>query len=100
MLVSRNLDHRKNFSRTKALADALSLATPASDTLPNHGPYLLRFYAVESGLKYLLNQNAKVPFSYEVDDLGFAPDTSVPGFPQKIEKYSHDLPRMLARLNV
>jgi len=40
-----------------------------------------------------------VPFSYEVDELKIAPDSTA-GFPARIEKYSHNLPRMLSRLKV
>lgn len=99
MLVSQRDDHKRNFSRTRDLADALT--TVADPTLPlsTFGPSLLRFYAVESGLKYLLNRVERVPFTYEVDEQNVAPDTAV-GFPTKVENYSHDLPRMLSRLKV
>ncbi|HIE0910650.1 TPA: hypothetical protein ACXJOV_001641 [Serratia marcescens] len=99
MLISQRDDHKQNFTRTRDLADSLAAVTGTSAPLSAFGPSLLRFYAVESGLKYLLNRVEKVPFSYEVDELNFPPDSAV-GFPAKIERYSHDLPRMLSRLKV
>ncbi|ROJ32288.1 hypothetical protein BFD15_09130 [Morganella morganii] len=99
MLISQRGDHKQNFTRTRNLADSLATVTDTTVPLSTFGPSLLRFYAVESGLKYLLNRIEKVPFSYEVDELNIAPD-STNGFPTKIEKYSHNLPRMLRRLKV
>ena len=99
MLISQRDDHKQNFSRTRDLADALAAVTDTTVSLSAFGPSLLRFYAVESGLKYLLNRVEKVPFSYEVDELNIAPDSTA-GFPTKIERYSHNLPRMLSRLKV
>lgn len=99
MLISQRDDHKRNFSRTRNLADALAAATGTTVPLSTFGPSLLRFYAVESGLKYLLSRVEKVPFSYEVDELNIAPDSTA-GFPARIEKYSHNLPRMLSRLKV
>jgi hypothetical protein len=100
MLISQRDDHKQNFTRTRDLADSLAaVVTDATAPLSAFGPSLLRFYAVESGLKYLLNRVEKVPFSYEVDDLNLPPDSTA-GFPGKIEKYSHNLPRMLSRLKV
>lgn len=99
MLVSQRDDHKRNFSRTRDLAEALTAATDPTLPLSTFGPSLLRFYAVESGLKYLLNRTERVPFTYEVDEQNIAPDAAI-GFPGKIEKYSHDLPRMLSRLKV
>ena len=101
MLVSREVEHRQNFFRTKLLADVLSgglaSALPPHD-LPGHGSALLRFYAVESGLKYLLQKLEKIPFSYQVKEEGWAPDapTNLP----HIEKYSHNLQKMVSRLKV
>lgn len=99
MLISQRDDHKRNFSRTRNLADALAAATGTTVPLSTFGPSLLRFYAVESGLKYLLSRVEKVPFSYEIDELNFAPDSAA-GFPARIEKYSHNLPKMLSRLKV
>lgn len=99
MLISQRDDHKQNFTRTRNLADSLAAVTEATAPLSAFGPSLLRFYAVESGLKYLLNRVEKVPFSYEIADLNVAPDSTA-GFPAKIEKYSHNLPRMLSRLKV
>lgn len=99
MLVSQREDHKQNFIRTSALADALSGVVDPTHQLASHGPSLLRFYAAESGLKYLLNRAEKVPFSYEVDDLNYPPDSEA-SFPGKVEGYSHDLGRMLRRLKV
>ena len=100
MLVSRDTEHKQNYFRTKALADLLSGAigsSPVVTLLPGHGPSLLRFYAIESGLKYLLQKIEKVPFSYQVKE-GWAPDPYKDA--SHIEKYSHDLTRMLSRLKV
>lgn len=99
MLVSQREDHKQNFIRTAALADALSGAVDPTRELASHGPSLLRFYAAESGLKYLLNRAERVPFTYEVDDLNY-PIDSAPAFPGRVEGYSHDLGRMLRRLKV
>ncbi|HBO0245211.1 hypothetical protein [Pseudomonas aeruginosa] len=99
MLISQRDDHKRNFFRTRNLADALATTTKVSIPLSTFGPSLLRFYAVESGLKYLLNRIEKVPFSYEVKELNIVPDSTA-GFPAKIENYSHNLPRMLSRLKV
>lgn len=99
MLVSLRDDHRRNFYRTRDLAIILDSAIDTNQPLHTFGPSLLRFYAAESGLKFLLNRVEKVPFSYEVSDLNLPMDTA-PSYPGKIEGYSHDLPRMLARLKV
>lgn len=99
MLISQRDDHKRNFSRTRDLAVALAAATDPALPLSTFGPSLLRFYAVESGLKYLLNRVERVPFTYEVGEQNVAPDTTA-GFPPMIERYSHDLPRMLSRLKV
>ncbi|WP_152598852.1 hypothetical protein [Janthinobacterium sp. RA13] len=99
MLVSQRDDHKRNFSRTRDLAIALAAALPPASSFPEFGPSLLRFYAVESGLKFLLNRVEKVPFTYEVSEHGAILDAT-PGFPAKVESYSHDLVRMLSRLKV
>ncbi|WP_157656461.1 hypothetical protein [Burkholderia ubonensis] len=99
MLVSQREDHKRNFHRTRDLANTLAGAADAVWPLPSFGPSLLRFYAAESGLKYLLNRKMMVPFSYQVDEEGAQPDNEA-GFPQRVEKYSHNLPRMLSRLKV
>lgn len=99
MLVSQRNDHKRNFSRTRDLADAMATSADPALPLSTFGPSLLRFYAVESGLKYLLNRVERVPFTYEVDEQNVAPDTTA-GFPAKVENYSHNLPRMLSRLKV
>lgn len=98
MLVSQRDDHKRNFSRTSDLADALSTVIPVNGNLSNHGPSLLRFYAAESGLKYLLNRYERVPFSYEILDNG-VPADATPKYP-KVESYSHDLGQMLRKLKV
>ncbi|WP_162939264.1 hypothetical protein [Pseudomonas sp. TMW 2.1634] len=102
MLVCQRDDHKQNFLRTAALADLLSAAVDSSHQLPSHGPSLLRFYAAESGLKYLLNRAERVPFSYEVRDQSVALDNAPlsPKNPGKVEGYSHDLGLMLRRLKV
>ena len=99
MLVCQRDDHKRNFSRTRDLADALVTVADPTIPLSTFGASLLRFYAVESGLKYLLNRLEKVPFTYEVEENAAAPDTAQ-GFPVKVERYLHDLPRMLCRLKV
>lgn len=99
MLVSQRDDHRRNFSRTRDLASMLASAIDVTQPLQRFGPSLLRFYAAESGLKFLLNRVEKVPFSFEVSDQNVPVDAAT-GFPRKVEGYSHDLPRMLARLKV
>jgi hypothetical protein len=96
MLVSQRDDHRKNFFRTRDLAKTLEHAIDATQPLHSFGPSLLRFYAAESGLKFLLNRVEKVPFDYEVKDQSLPLDTEA-GFPGKVEGYSHDLPRMLTK---
>lgn len=99
MLVSQRDDHRRNFYRTRDIANTLEHAINANQPLDRFGPSLLRFYAAESGLKYLLNRVKQVPFEYEVKDQNLPLDTEA-GFPGRVEGYSHDLPRMLARLKV
>jgi hypothetical protein len=99
MLVSQRDDHKRNFLRTLELANLLQAAEVVGQPMSRHGASLLRFYAVESGLKYLLNLKEQVPFSYEFED-GVAPLDVTAGYPGRIEGYSHDLPRMLRRLNV
>ena len=99
MLVSQRDDHRNNFFRTRELAKTLEQAIDATQPLHSFGPSLLRFYAAESGLKFLLNRVENVPFEYEVKDQSLPLDTQV-GFPGRVEGYSHDLPRMLAKLKV
>jgi hypothetical protein len=102
MLICQRQDHKQNFVRTSALADLLSSTIDPSIDLAGHGPSLLRFYAAESGLKYLLNRVERVPFTYEVKDQNIALDASplTPKNPGKVEGYSHDLPLMLRRLKV
>ncbi|MBB5421739.1 hypothetical protein [Paraburkholderia atlantica] len=99
MLVSQRDDHKRNFQRTRDIAAALATYVDPNWPLPMFGPSLLRFYAAESGLKYLLNRKMMVPFSYQIDDEGADPDNTA-GYPTLVERYSHNLPRMLARLNV
>lgn len=98
MLVSQRDDHKRNFSRTLDLANILQGGEIFTQPMHRHGASLLRFYAVESGLKYLLSLKKQVPFSYEVE-AGVRLDATN-NFPGRIEGYSHDLPRMLRRLNV
>lgn len=102
MLVSQRDDHKRNFLRTRDLAITLETAISTNNTtspLHNFGPSLLRFYAAESGLKYLLNRKENIPFDYEVQDTNAPPDT-VTSYPGKVEGYSHALNRMLCRLRV
>lgn len=99
MLISQRDDHRHNFVRTRDLSIVLAAAIDKSQSMSSFGPSLLRFYAAESGLKFLLNRTEKVPFSHEVSDQNL-PIDSVGSFPGRIEGYSHDLPRMLSRLKV
>jgi len=99
MLVSQRDDHKRNFSRTLDLANLLQAGEVAGQQLKTHGACLLRFYAIESGLKYLLNLKEQVPFSYEVEFENASLDSEA-GYPGRVEGYSHDLPRMLRRLKV
>lgn len=59
---------------------------------------MIRFYAAEVGLKYLLSREESVPFEYEVA-AGLAPADTSPN-PAFIERYSHKLDKMLQRLKV
>ncbi|WP_150701930.1 hypothetical protein [Pseudomonas fluorescens] len=99
MLISQRDDHRHNFFRTRDLSNVLASVIDQGQLMSGFGPSLLRFYAAESGLKFLLNRTEKVPFEYEVADQNLPLD-SVASFPGRIEGYSHDLPRMLSRLKV
>lgn len=99
MLVSEDGDHKSNFNRTKNLASDLYSVPTTEVRYKNYGPCLLNFYAAESGLKYLLNRKERVPFEYQVKN-GAAVADSANSFPAHIERYLHDLPRMLTRLKV
>ncbi|MDR5818782.1 hypothetical protein QCE62_34720 [Caballeronia sp. LZ033] len=100
MLVSQREDHKHNFGRTRELADLLEPLVDPAKPHPSFGPSLLRFYAAESGLKYLLSKNLMIPFEYEIRDQTMPADTSDPSFPRKVEGYSHKLDQMLKRLKV
>jgi hypothetical protein len=95
MLISLPPEHRRNFRRLREAARLLQPTTGSetSDARRSHGYCLLRFYALESGLKYLLNDREKVPHKHEI--AGNASDE-----PESVEGFGHDLLKMARRLKV
>lgn len=82
-------EHRKNFRALLANASAVSHAH-SGGTVPNTNvANLLRFYAAEVGLKFLLNYVNKVPFKHE----------HVVG-QQSVEGYGHHILKMVADLKI
>ena len=89
MLVVLAEEHRRNFRKLLAGAEALSGAHAQGSLSDKGQENLLRFYAVEVGLKYLLNVVERVPFRHEAA----AGSTYV-------EKYSHKIAQMVVDLRV
>lgn len=58
-------EHRDNFWTMTRNVEVLSAAAPGA-AAPKNGANLLRFYAAEVGLKYLLNHREKIPFLHEI----------------------------------
>lgn len=90
MLVVLLEEHRKNFRHLLAGASALAAAHSTGTLTMRNQEYLLRFYSVEVGLKFLLNSVQKIPFRHEV---ATKKDTH-------IEKYSHRIQDMVADLKI
>ena len=82
-------EHRQNFRKLLLSAAAIADAH-AGGRVPNHSSAnLLRFYAAEVGLKYLLNTVKRVPFMHELGTKGVS-----------VESYSHRLPEMVEELKI
>jgi hypothetical protein len=84
MLIVLAEEHQANFQRLIGGANALAAAQNAGAVANRSQEHLLRFYAVEVGLKYLLNSVEKVPFKHEAA-----------GHSAYVEKYSHKLDEMV-----
>lgn len=90
MLIVLVEEHRKNFRRLVEGASALEAAHVAGTLSIRSQENLLRFYAAEVGLKFLLNSVQKVPFKHEISN------KSDP----HVEKYSHKLQDMVSDLKI
>lgn len=95
MLISLPPEHKKNFRRLQQAATTLEPAEGAgtADARRTHGYSLMRFYAVESGLKYLLHDLEKIPHRHQIDGAKL-------GDSESVEDFGHDLQRMAKRLRV
>ncbi|MGP1118786.1 MULTISPECIES: hypothetical protein [Serratia] len=83
-------EHRINFRTIKNSRDVLENASKSNTEIKDSVGLLLSFYAVEVGFKYLLSSKEKVPFKHE----------KKPGDVDWVEKYSHDLPGIVAKLKI
>lgn len=89
MLIVLAEEHQANFQRLISGAIALAASHNAGEVASRAQENLLKFYAVEVGLKYLLNSVEKIPFKHETG-----------GQSAYIEKYSHKLDDMVIALKV
>jgi hypothetical protein len=95
MLIALPQEHRSNFHRLQQLSTLIQAHAPthANDRKRSYGSCLVRFYATESGLKYLLSAKGKVLHKHQMKD-GDESDR------ETIERYGHDLNAMAKRLRV
>jgi hypothetical protein len=95
MLIALPQEHRSNFHRLQQLSTLIQAHAPtyANDRKRLYGCCLVRFYATESGLKYLLSTKAKILHKHQMKD---GDETGR----ETIESYGHDLNAMAKRLRV
>jgi hypothetical protein len=95
MLISLPPEHKRNFRRLQQAARKLEPAagSETADARSAHGYSLMRFYAAESGLKYLLHDLEKIPHRHQLVD-------GAPGGRESVEDFGHDLQKMAKRLRV
>jgi hypothetical protein len=93
MLIALPQEHRSNFYRLQELSRLIQTHAPthASDRKRLYGCCLVRFYATESGLKYLLSTREKVLHKHQTRDESYR---------ETVESYGHDLNAMAKRLRV
>lgn len=94
MLIALPQEHRSNFHRLQKLAKWIQdhHPIPAHDRRGAHGYCLLRFYAAESGLKYLLSKGERVPHRHEIARDDHNEET--------VEGFGHNVRAMARRLRV
>jgi hypothetical protein len=92
MLIALPQEHRSNFYGLRELAKWIQehRTVPASDMRAPHVYCFLRFYAAESGLKYLLSKAARVPHRHELTRDDHDEET--------VEGFGHDVRAMAQRL--
>jgi hypothetical protein len=92
MLIALPEQHRSNFHRLRLLAKWIqeSYQDPAHSRRAPHGHCLVRFYAAESGLKYLLSKALRIPHHHQ---LAFGNHTA-----ESVEGFGHDILAMARRL--
>ena len=95
MLIALPQEHRSNFHRLQELSRLIQTHAPthANDRKRLYGCCLVRFYATESGLKYLLSTKEKIFHKHQTRD----GDES---YRETVERYGHDLNAMAKRLRV
>ncbi len=92
MIVALPPEHRRNFIRLQKVAEELKVRAnvAVNDARAAHACCLMRFYSVESGLKYLLSVINKTPMRYALAN----------GDVNCIESFGHDLKKMIMALKV
>jgi hypothetical protein len=92
MLIALPQEHRSNFYRLRDLAKWIQEhhLVPANNARAPHVYCFLRFYAAESGLKYLLSKAERVPHRHELASDDHDEET--------VEGFGHDVRAMAQRL--
>jgi hypothetical protein len=92
MLIALPPEHRSNFQRLRQFATWIEKnhVGHGHDRRRAHSYCLVRFYAAESGLKYLLSKSLQIPHQHEVSGEGEDRET--------VEGYGHDIHGMAKRL--